>query len=101
MLSLVLLLASDCKHKKDQPTTPDAKPQTLCPVMDQPIDKQFHADYKSKRIYFCHQVCVDAFKADPEKYMKILRESGVTLEDAPPSAPEHSGEGSPPAEAAP
>lgn len=60
-----------------------SKPQTQCPVMKGPINKQIYADYEGKRVYFCCNNCLSAFKKDPEKYMKVLRDSGVALEDAP------------------
>jgi YHS domain-containing protein len=59
------------------------KVQSICPVMGDPIDKKYFIDYKGKRIYFCCASCPDEFKKNPEKYMKKLRESGVTLEKAP------------------
>lgn len=59
------------------------KAQTICPVMGDPIDKKFFVDYKGYRIYFCCSSCPEEFKKNPEKYMKKLRESGVTLEKAP------------------
>jgi len=61
----------------------EAKSQTLCPVMGNAIDKNLYVDYEGKRIYVCCPPCVDTFKADPEKYMKILLEQGVTLADVP------------------
>ena len=36
-----------------------------------------------KRLYFCCQGCDQAFKKNPEKYMKKLKEQGVALEPAP------------------
>lgn len=59
------------------------KAQTVCPVMGDPINKKFFVDYKGYRIYFCCAMCPDEFKKNPDKYMKKLRESGVTLEKAP------------------
>jgi YHS domain-containing protein len=59
------------------------KAQTICPVMGDPIDKKFFVDYKGYRIYFCCSSCPEEFKKNPEKYMKKLRDSGVTLEKAP------------------
>jgi YHS domain-containing protein len=56
------------------------KAQTICPVMGDPINKEYYVDYKGYRIYFCCKDCPETFKKNPEKYMKILRESGVTLE---------------------
>lgn len=57
-----------------------------CPVLGGNIDKKIFADYKGKRIYFCCPGCDEAFKNDPEKYMKKLEEQGVTPEDAPAGA---------------
>ena len=65
----------------------DPKPQTLCPVLNGNIDKNVYADYQGKRIYFCCSGCDTEFKKDPEKYMKKLKDEGVTLESAPAGAP--------------
>jgi YHS domain-containing protein len=67
----------------------DPKSQTTCPVLAGNIDKSVYADYKGKRIYFCCKGCDAEFEKDPEKYMKKLKEEGVTLEPAPaaPAAP--------------
>jgi YHS domain-containing protein len=46
--------------------------QTTCPVMGNPIDKQFFTYYKGRGIYFCCASCVEKFEAEPEKYMKNL-----------------------------
>jgi YHS domain-containing protein len=64
-------------------TAAPTKPQTTCPVLGGNIDKKVYADYQGKRIYFCCSGCDEAFKKDPEKYMKKLKEQGVTPEDAP------------------
>jgi YHS domain-containing protein len=62
------------------------KPQTTCPVLGGNVDKNVYADYQGKRIYFCCQGCDAEFKKDPEKYMKKLKDEGVTLEPAPAGA---------------
>ena len=59
------------------------KAQTECPILGGAIDKRLYVDYKGYRIYFCCKGCPEQFMENPEKYMKILRESGVTLEKAP------------------
>jgi len=65
-------------------TVATAKVQTMCPIMPkQPISKKIFADYNGKRIYFCCQGCLSAFKKDPEKYMKQIIADGVKLDDAP------------------
>lgn len=68
-----------------------AKPQTTCPVMaGNAINKKYFVDYNGKRIYFCCGACPKLFTKDPGKYMKVLEEAGITLEDAPAAAPESS-----------
>ncbi len=69
----------------DQPSV-TSHAQTTCPVMGDPIDKKFYADYKGKRVYFCCGMCPATFAKDPEKYMKILAKNGVILEDSPAGA---------------
>lgn len=59
------------------------KSQTTCPVLGGEINKQYYADYKGQRIYFCCGACVEPFKKEPEKYLKKLEEQGVTPEKAP------------------
>lgn len=46
------------------------KPQTVCPVMGGPVDKNVYLDHQGKRIYFCCPACVPVFKKDPVKYLK-------------------------------
>lgn len=60
-----------------------AKPQTICPIQGGEINKSIFTDYKGYRIYFCCKGCPEEFQKDPEKYMKKLRESGVSLEKTP------------------
>lgn len=59
------------------------KPQVNCPVMAGKIDKKVYADYQGKRVYFCCTGCLDAFKKDPEKYIKQLESEGVVPEKSP------------------
>jgi len=59
--------------------------QVKCPVMGGKINKDLHADYKGKRVYFCCPACFEKFDKDPEKYIKKLQDEGVTLEKAPKS----------------
>ena len=46
--------------------------QTLCPVMDNPINKDVFIEYKGKKVYFCCPGCEEEFLKDPEKYMDKL-----------------------------
>ncbi|MHC4247876.1 MAG: hypothetical protein ACYS9X_01980 [Planctomycetota bacterium] len=68
--------------------------QTTCAVMGGKINKKIYADHDGKRVYFCCNGCVSAFKADPVKYLKKLDDAGVTPEKAPAgSAAESKAEG--------
>ena len=65
----------------------EAKAQTTCPVMaGNPINKSIYSDYKGKRVYFCCGACPGMFAKDPEKYLKVLADAGVKLEDVPAAA---------------
>ena len=59
------------------------KPQTACPVMGGSVNKKIHVDYNGQRVYLCCNACVETFKSDPEKYLKIMREEGISPEKAP------------------
>jgi len=61
------------------------KPQTLCPVMGEEINKTLYVDAEGYRIYVCCKGCISAIKADPEKYIQQLKADGVALEKAPAS----------------
>lgn len=49
-----------------------ASEQTLCPVMDNPINKELFTVYKGKKVYFCCPGCEGTFLKDPEKYIGKL-----------------------------
>jgi YHS domain-containing protein len=59
------------------------QPQTTCPVLGGNIDRQVYVDYKGQRIYFCCKGCDAEFKKDPEKYLKKMKEAGITPEKTP------------------
>jgi len=80
MLCVALLLAGCGKSDQVQAK---AGPQTTCPVMGNPIDKKYYVDYQGKRVYFCCPACPAKFKADPEKYIKKMKDQGVELENTP------------------
>jgi YHS domain-containing protein len=63
-----------------------AKDQTICPVMGGMINKNLYADYQGNRVYFCCPPCLREFKKDPDKYVKKMKEQGVTLAKSPDSA---------------
>ncbi|MBI4644074.1 MAG: YHS domain-containing protein [Deltaproteobacteria bacterium] len=59
------------------------QPQTTCPVLGGKINKEFYADYKGQRVYFCCSGCDVEFKKDPEKYLQKMKEQGITPEKSP------------------
>ena len=72
-----------CKKKTTEEANKQEKQQTICPVMGGKIDKNQYTDVKGKRIYVCCKGCINTINADPDKYIKKLEDSGVTLEKAP------------------
>ncbi len=60
-----------------------AKPQTTCPVMGEPINKEQYVDYQGRRVYFCCSACKEKFNANPDEYVKKLVAEGVEVEKAP------------------
>ncbi len=60
-----------------------AEPQTTCPVMGNPVNKELYVDYKGKRVYFCCPPCVQKFKQHPEAYLKKLKQQGQEPIDIP------------------
>lgn len=64
----------------DQGSAPQGQAQTTCPVMGGPINKEAFADHEGKRVYFCCPDCIEAFKKEPQKYLKKLQDEGVALE---------------------
>jgi hypothetical protein len=46
-------------------------PVTVCGrVMTADILWYPHAEYETRTIYFCTEICLDAFKADPDRFYK-------------------------------
>ncbi len=48
---------------------------SVCPVMNGEINKSISFTYKDKDYYFCCPVCVNTFKANPEKYISKIKSS--------------------------
>jgi YHS domain-containing protein len=70
-------------------------PQTTCPIMAGPINKNISAEQKGKKVYFCCEECQQEFKKNPDKYMKEMEDKGITLENTCPyqkNCPKMSGE---------
>lgn len=61
----------------------EGKPQTTCPVMGGKINKNMYVDVKGYRIYICCAGCNRAIKANPEKFIKKMKEDGVELKKTP------------------
>ncbi len=57
-----------------------SKPQTLCPVMGNPINKETFVDYDGKRIYFCCAGCDQTFMEDPDQYLQQMEAEGIEPE---------------------
>lgn len=58
-----------------------AAPQTICPVMGNPINKNLYVDYDGKRVYFCCGPCPSRFMRYPDAYLKRL--AGIGQEPIP------------------
>ncbi len=53
------------------------KPQTLCPILDKPVDKTKFVDVQGQRVYFCCGNCAAKFKKDPEPVFAKLAKEGI------------------------
>jgi len=58
-----------------------ASPQTICPVMGNPINKNLYVDYQGKRVYFCCGPCPSRFMRYPDAYLQRL--AGIGQEPIP------------------
>ncbi len=58
-------------------------PQSICPIMKEPINKKLFVDGAGVRIYVCCKGCIAKIAADPEKYVKILADLGQKPEPIP------------------
>lgn len=65
----------------DQPVA--GKTQVACPVQGGKINKDLYVDYQGQRVFFCCPACIPIFNKDPEKYLRKMREQGVTPEKTP------------------
>ena len=55
-------------------------PQTVCPIMGEPIDKSVFEDADGYRVYFCCASCKDKFNQDPKGIIQKMQDEGITLE---------------------
>ena len=79
-LSLTALtVANGCKKKSEPATSAETEQktqavieQTICPVMEAPINKELYTEYKGKKVYFCCPGCKGKFEQAPEQYLSKL-----------------------------
>lgn len=79
MVVLAAAVFVGCERKHDDPAAHQAAEavagdgeQTLCPVMDAPINKNLFVEYQGKKVYFCCPGCETEFLKNPEKYLDKL-----------------------------
>jgi len=82
ILALVLALSLVGSGLAAAPAA-SGKPQVTCPVMGGNVNKDLYADYQGQRVYFCCPACLELFQKDPEKYLKKMKDQGVTPEKSP------------------
>lgn len=86
VVAFAVALLVGCSKAEPTPAPEDTaakKAQTVCPVMEGEIDKEFFADHEGKRVYFCCLGCKEKFEKEPEEYIKKLEDQGVELEKTP------------------
>ena len=66
--------------QKEAAAATQLKPQTICPVMGNEINRSLFVDVNGKRIYVCCKACIDPVKKNPEKYIKKLEKLGQSVE---------------------
>lgn len=65
-------------HQGEQQLNAKTTPQTVCPIMGDPINKSLYVDHDGKRVYACCAKCLEKLQADPAKYITMLEKQGVT-----------------------
>lgn len=65
--------------------TKPLKAQMTDALSGKPVDRNVYVDYQGQRIYFCCANSRSDFQLNPDKYLKVFREQGVTLEKSPES----------------
>lgn len=85
LLAAVVAFGTTAIAEEQQETAEktEVKNQTTCPVMGGKINKKEFVDVKGYRIYVCCAGCKSKIESEPDKYIKKLKDEGVTLEKAP------------------
>lgn len=100
MMVLTLVLFANC-HMAQAQTTPSDALETkdvsravdvgnkICPVSGEKIDENLKAtyEYEGKIYNFCCAMCVDAFKKDPQTYIKKVEAELQAKDKDQPSQP--------------
>jgi hypothetical protein len=81
--AIALAMTSLTVMAEDKKPAKIEKAQAMCPVMKNKINKKLFVDVEGKRIYVCCPPCIKKVKKSPAKYIKILEDKGVKIEDAP------------------
>ncbi len=68
----------------EEPAAESKNPQTRCPIMGNPINKEVYVEHDGMRVYFCCAGCDSTFKEDPEKYLRQMRADGIEPEKVEP-----------------
>jgi len=85
VLSILILAGNQAAQAQNAPSDAKAtgevsKPQDvgnrICPVTGEKIDENTKTtyEYEGKIYNFCCSMCIDTFKADPQKYIKKVEE---------------------------
>lgn len=59
------------------------RPQTRCPVMNAPIDRNLYVDHEGKRVYVCCRGCLAAVRARAAEIIRRLEAEGIEVAKVP------------------
>lgn len=46
--------------------------QSVCPVSNEPLEKEIFVDFEGRRVFVCCDKCVKMFEKDPARYITLL-----------------------------
>jgi YHS domain-containing protein len=62
-----LMMPEEEQHTLPQKAT--VATETVCHrAMTAPLESYYRAEYQGRMIYFCTEFCLDAFRADPDRF---------------------------------